>query len=189
MKRRKFIGSLAGSLAVGMSFAAAGCSFESIFATISAFVPVGLSALAGIIALIPGLSVASPILLAVKAAFADLSAIVTEYQNAPSADKATLLGKITTALSAVIDNFQTFVSSLSIPSGVATLVEGFASLILSTLEGFANALTPTATAPAIQARLSTRTIQVSPARRSVKDFKKQWNALASANGHPEVELQ
>ena len=128
-----------GALGVGIGITTMGLSCESIFADIESYVPIGLAAFNEILSLVDPTEAAllTPIINDVKAAFADLTAAITQYENAPASDKSTLLGKITTAINAVIDEINQFWNDLKLPdSGLASTIEGVLQIILSTLAAF-----------------------------------------------------
>ena len=128
---------------------------------------------------------------------ADVLAAIDQYNNAPAADKTTLLAKISLILSDLSQNIQTFVSdvlpSLSGNTALA-LVTGLISLILSTLAGFAAQLpTPPAGAVGAHAHRAARAVPagivIAPKVLSRKNFVKQYNALCASNGHAEISLR
>jgi hypothetical protein len=176
-----------------ITFSMAGCSVMS---AISAYVPVGLAAFNGVIALLssvglipPGTSTAIGLIVAiVKAGFADLLTAINEYNAAPAASKVSFEQKISLVLTDIGDNITKFmddVSSSLATSTVGKLVVGLVSLILSTLAGFAGQL------PAPAAGRKTYAVAgqaVTPRAISVKEFKKEYNQLVGAGGHPELEL-
>jgi hypothetical protein len=199
MNRRQFTGHLvtgAAVVAIGAEgFVLTGCTAASIFAQIQAYVPIGLLAFQGILAVIaPFVPMAGGIAIIVgliKAAFSDLSAAVSEYQSAPAADKATALGKIKVVLGVIADQFQKFLSDLNLGSSnpLYLIVAGIVKVILSALAGFAGQLpgTPVAIKMSIQMRDGS-VVQVTPKLMSIKQFKAAYNAVAVNGGHPEIEL-
>jgi hypothetical protein len=173
-----------------LSFTACPAWLQSLYQDILKYVPVALQAFGSILSLLAGAgvipvpagTVIAGIIAIVKAAFADLQTDVTNYENAPAAQKSTLLGKISTALAVVEGNLQEFWSDLQIPDPqLAETVEGLIGVILSALAGFATQLpTPTPT-PALTAVLKKRAtlpklIAVPAKKYSVKGFKAAYNA-------------
>jgi hypothetical protein len=174
-----------------------GCpSFGGITSAISTYVPVGLAAFNGVLLLLtsagvipPGTSTAiGALVLLVKAGFADLLAAVQEYNNAPAAQKVTVKEKISLILAVIAANIEKFASDIVgmvSDNKLLQVVTGLLTLILATLAGFSGQL------PAPLAGRKTLSVAgkaVTPKLLPLKDFKKQWNQLAGAGGHPEVEL-
>jgi hypothetical protein len=193
--RRIFIESLGLAIAGGSVVSLAGCPAASVFAQIQAWVPVGLSALQGILTVLTpvigpiGGSIAVIVGL-IKSSFADLMAAVSEYQNAPAASKATLLDKIKLILQDLADNFNKFLADLNLNGNpILSLVVSLVQVILNVLAGFAGALPGTPVAIRRQVRLRNgSTVTVTPVKLSLADFKKQFNQLADNAGHPEIDL-
>lgn len=193
--RRGFIAASGASIlfllmsAVSATSLLTGCNPIDIFTQIAIYVPIGLAAVSGIVALIPGLGAAAPILVLVKAGFADLLAAVQAYQAAPAADKATLLAKITLFLSDIITNFQAFIAALSIPGPLAILVEALATLLISTLQAFLNKISATPTPTQVHLRVAAKQVTVAAKYRTAKQFKAEYNATANAAGHSEIDIR
>jgi hypothetical protein len=171
------------------------CSLSSVYNAILQYVPVGLSAVASILAILTGggVVIAPAVSLAVSlvnAGFADLKAAVNSYESAPAANKATLLGKVSTVLASVEANLQAFWSNLSIPDQkLESTVQGLLGVVVTTLLGFGTQLPAPAATPAIAARASLRrTINLPPQKRSVAAFKKDFNAILEQNGLSEHKL-
>jgi hypothetical protein len=189
--RRQFGKVLTGGvIAIPLGVTSLGLSCGSIFLDIEKYVPVGLSAFQVVINLLdPALSLPVAALISeVKAGFADLQVVVTNYNNAPAANKASLLGKISTAIDAVKSEIQAFWSNLNLPDGsLATLISGLLGVILSTLTAFLPSLPPPIASPsAMKAmRTTTKTIIFVPKKRSVKQFKTDFNDLLVANNQQE----
>jgi hypothetical protein len=175
-------------------FAMTGCNA---FADIAAWIPVATTAIQGILSLVtpfinPAATAAINLALA---ALASLGGAITEYNNDTNvADKATLLAKIRTFLSDVGTNIQSFLNALNIGGNpIVTVVLGLAQILLAAIAGFLGQL-PT-TAGANTKVLSTTvtaggtTLPVAPKLyKNVKDFKRDFNAVAIANYHPEIEI-
>jgi len=197
MNRRAFISNI-GKTAVVLGLSSmVGCSFSNVYANILKYIPVGLSAFNAIVAILSGAGIIPPggsVVIAVainlvKAAFADLQTAITQWQNAPAASKAGLLGAITTALTIVEADLQNFWASLNIPDGtLASLIEGLLGVIVSTLMAFSSQLPPATPSPALTAALEKRkslrrTITVTPKMRTVKEFKVEFNAKLNEAGY------
>lgn len=179
-----FIGLLASA---GSLVTATACSVVD---NILKYVPVALQALAAILSVLAGNGVViSPVVTAAialaKAALADLQTAITDYNNAPAANKANLLGMVSTALAVVEADIQKFWSDLSLPDGkIASIVSGILGIVLSTLAAFATQL-PAPVVPAatktMRAELK-KTIPVVAKKRSPKEMKKEINALLQGTG-------
>lgn len=175
---------------IGSSLSLEGCS---VFDSILTWVPIGLTALQGIVTVLgPLIGPAAGIITLIKAAFADLSAAVSAYKNDTNpADKATLLAKIRTFLGDIVNNFQTFFNALNIGNNpILNIVIGLANVILAAIEGFMGQLPATGTkTPTTSFHVGTRQLTVTPKfYNRVSDFKHDYNAVASAGGHPEISI-
>lgn len=120
----------------------------------------------------------------VKAALADVGTAVSAYDAAPATDKATFLGKLSTALSVAMAELQTFWNDLTIPDPqLAQLIQGLLGVILSTLAGFATQLpAPQTSLAARRADGLPRRLPITPMKRSVSQFRKDFNAVLKAHG-------
>jgi hypothetical protein len=99
-----------------------------------------------------------------------------------------LAGKIATALTAAEDSVQQFWNALKIPDAkLAALIEGLLGVIISTLSGFAAAL-PAPAAPPARAQRAKR-IATPAQRRSVKQFKQDFNGVLARSGYEKYALQ
>lgn len=147
----KFLSSAGLAIATGFTTMAVSCG--SVFNEILQYVPVALQALQGLLSVLQsgGITLSSVVqadLNDAKAAFADLQADVTSYNDAPAASKATLLGQVSTALSIVQGSVQKFWTDLGLPDGnIATIVSGVLGVILSTLAYYQAQLPATSSIP------------------------------------------
>lgn len=192
MNRRSFAQRLLMFLAVGSSAVfMTGCN---VFTDILNWIPVGLTALNGIITVLgplipPG---AASIITIIKAAFADLQAAITQYNaDTNPADKATLLAKIRTFLADIVNNFQAFLNALNLGNNpIINIVIGLANIIISAIEGFMNQIPPVSSAVTLATlKLGSKTVTVTPKfYKNVGDFKKDYNSFAMSNGHPEIKI-
>jgi hypothetical protein len=192
MNRFKFITTnVIGVLGLSaLSFLTDGCS--AIYGQIAAYVGVGISAFqsvvnilagAGIITLPEGTAIAA-ILALVKVGMSDVSAAVAAYEAAPAANKLTLAGKISTALSVVQGEVQQFWSDVVIPDAkMASTISGLLGLIISTIAGFVTALP--ALAVAAPKVVFNKTMPVAPKRISASQFRKEFNAILASGGYSE----
>ena len=175
--------------ASAFSLVAAGCpSFSNVFSDISTYVGLGVTAVSGVVAILSGGGIVSTaagvaitaVLALIKAGFADISAAVAEYENAAPADKATLEGKISTAIQAVVDQIQNFWNDLKIPDAkLASTVQGLLELIVGTLSAFLTKLPAAPAAPTVTARK----LAVAPKMRTAKGFVKDYNNILAQNGY------
>ena len=188
--RRLFLG--AGAFAVASVNAACWLT-GGVFAQILSYINVGLQAFQAVVDLVaptaaPGIDA---IVALVKAAFVDLQTAVDAYEAAPAADKATLLGKVSTALSILEAQIQQFWNDLHLPDGnLATLVSGLLGIILSVLAGFATQLPAPAPTPQVaKAKALPNVIPVTPNKMSAGAFKKAFNAKLTAGGQKPVNFK
>lgn len=194
--RRQFTSSLALLfVALAAPFAMLGCG---IFSDILAWVPVGISAINGIVtvlgALLPPSAVS--IIALIKTAFTDLTATINAYNaDTNPADKATLLAKIRTLLAEIAANFQSFLDQLNLGNNpIEAIVIGLANVFLAAIQGFlgqlpapAGGATKTLTATF---RVDRKTMPLAPKYyKHPADFKHDWNLVCIADGHPEIEIQ
>lgn len=179
-----------GTLAIGLGITSMALSCASIFADILKYVPVALQAFTAILDILSGGGIAigadAAITMAinlVKAGFADLQVFVQQYDSAPAADKSTLAGKIATGINLVIGDIQAFWVSLKLPdSDLAAIVQGLLAIILSTLEGFLPSLPAPVSAAALTVHIG-KAIAYTPQKRSVKQFRKDFNAQLAKSGY------
>jgi hypothetical protein len=181
---KRSILNLAALSSLGSIVSSTGCS---VISDLLKYIPVALQAISGVITVLTGGGIAiAPIVNLVltdaKAAFADLSADITAYDNAPASDKSTWLGKVSTALSIVEGNIQQFWSDLNIPdAALASIVAGVLGIVVSTLGYFQSQLpapTPSPSLTAIQQKRATltKTITVAAKKRSLSQFKADINS-------------
>jgi hypothetical protein len=166
-----------------------------IVADLLKYIPVALQAITGIVSVLTGGGIAlSPLVNEIirdaQAAFANLSADITAYENAPAVDKTTFLGKVSTALAIAEGNIQQFWAALNIPDAViATVVAGVLGVIVSTLSYFASQLPTPAPSPALAAMQAKRgaipgskLLNVPAKKRSLKQFKSDLNSAFGNTG-------
>ncbi len=191
----KIVGS--GALVLGIGEVSMGLSCASVFTDIERYVPIGLSAFQAVVSIVdPALVVPVALVVTeVKAAFADLVAAVTMYNDAPAANKATLLGKISTAINVVETEIQIFWNDLKLPdSALANEISSLLGVILSTLTAFLPQLpAPTTPVAMVQKRPSKvdqlqKTIVFTPKKRSVKQFKHDFNTVLESNQHVQYSI-
>jgi len=190
MKRRAFLqwASLSGLALAIPNFL--GCSWSSIYAQIKAYVPVGVNAFIAVLGVLGANNISTTALTggvnAVKGAFAVITAAIDAYNSAPADQKTTLLSKISLAISDATQNLNQFWSNLSIPDAkLATLIEGLLGVITSTLGAFAAQL-PAAPTPTVALARAIRSV---PKKRSVKQFKADFNKLLADAGQSQFALK
>jgi len=181
----KLIGVFTLLTTAGWSVVLEGCAS---FKQISGWVVTGLSSFQSVVDLLVGEgiimvaigSVIDLIIKGVKAAIADIGTAVDNYNNAPAATKASLLGKISDALMAAQNEIAQFWNDLMIPDAkAASTVAGLLGLIVSTLSGFMAGL-PAATKQLMAFQKSLPRVA---AAKSEGDFKKRFVAILESNGY------
>jgi hypothetical protein len=184
--RRDFGKMVGGGVAVGtLGMTTMGLSCSSVFTDIATYVPVGLQAFEAVVDIIDpaAVIVLNPIITIVKASFADLTSAISAYNNAPAASKATLLGKISTAINDVTASLQRFWNDANLPDGtLATTISSVLQIILSTLTAFLPSLPPAA-APANAPKTLAKTMSITPVKRTQKQFKADVNAALTKGGY------
>src|ERR1700686_5056500 len=133
--------------AASFSLLATGCA---VWDDIKAWIPIALEAVGAIVALIPGLSMLSPIITVITAGLSQILTDIQQYQNVAGP---TLLSKIQAGLSDVVANLQNFLQSINVNDpALAAIITGLAQIILSTIAAFQQRLTAAgAPAPAVAA--------------------------------------
>jgi hypothetical protein len=199
-----------GLLAITLSLAliVAGCPpFATVMQKLKQYVPIGLQAFAGVVAIInppvgSALALAAPL---VNKAWSDLSSTIDAYNAAPAADKSSALGATLTALDALEANLKQSVTDLGgNPSSPEVQAAQAALLLLTTtLTAIESQLVPPQAPPALviahaHARIAMaqgpRTVMVAhdsivlvPAK-SPSDFCAQYNRIMASAGHPDRRL-
>jgi len=191
LSRRDFNRLALASAALGPAMLATGCNLET---DILNYSKVGKQAFDNVVAILEADGVlpagGNQFSKAVDAAFDAVTAAVNAFQ---AQNPTGTLADISAALVAVTTAINAFLSELNIPvPSTVTLVIALVSVILSTIAGFLTQLPPSpgAAATAIHVRkIGARTFEITPKMRSVRKFKRDWNAAAKAGGHPEAELK
>jgi hypothetical protein len=173
-----------------MPFALMGCGLFSDILTWTSVAGVALDGIVTVLgSFMPPGGVAA--IKGIKAFLADLAGAVTQYQNDTNpADKATLLAKIRTLLGDIATNFQSFLAQLNLGNNpIVTLVLGLAQVILSAIMGFLGQLPATGRTLSTSLTLGGKTLVVTPKYyKRVSQFRDEYNAVCSANGHAEIEI-
>ena len=151
---------------------------------------IGLLVSAGVLAC----ATCSVIANAAVAAIAAIGTAIQAYENAPASGKATLLGKIQTAIQAAITAATEFFKSVAIPGGtLADTILSLAGLILSALTGYLQDFFPTALGTVRSFHLGSNAavsspvaISVTPKSMSLRQYNAAWNAIVKQAGYPEA---
>lgn len=196
MNRREF-GKMGLTATVLFSFVnLTGCIFGNVVSSITAYIGVGIAAIKSVVAILQGAGIVntvegiaiSAVLTLIQSAWADVTAAIAEYENAPATNKQTLLGKVSTALQSVADQIQKFWTDLSIPdSKLAALIQGLLGVVLSTIAGFLTQLPQ----PTPAARISVnwnKSINVIATKRNEKQFRNDFNSLLHQGGYDKYAI-
>jgi hypothetical protein len=133
---------------------------------------------------------AGAILSIILGALADLQASLVQYQaDSIPADKASLLAKIKTFLRDIGSNFQLFLDNLGPLGTIPTVIIGIIQVVLSTLGWFSGNLPQSAVVAAMPMPMTLRAtnqiLYVTPQKRSLKQFKSDFNSVVILGGHSE----
>jgi len=198
MNRRQFCGHLTtGGLVLatgGTIFVLEGCTSSTVFSDILNWVPVGEDALNGIIKLLTGAGAVNPaaaaIVVTTEAAFSQLEADIKIYQSITPPPSG-VEQEITDGLGILVSNFQAFLSAINVSdSTLLTTIAGLVEVVLSTVAGF-EALLPAAVAAKLanrNFRIGSRNYTYTAQHRTKRSFKRAYNSVAKAGGHPEIEI-
>jgi hypothetical protein len=195
INRREFTGHLvkgAAVVAIGSEgFLLTGCAGFTVQSVLD-WVKIASGSIGGVINLLIGAGILACATCSVLAnvALAAITAVgtaVQNYLNAPAADKATLKGKIITALHAAFAAAaSSFQSVQVIPGNILTLVTGLAGLVIDAIAGFITALGGTALK---SFSLAANSIPVTPhIYAKASDFRDDCNKLFVQYRHPEEVL-
>ena len=190
LTRREFTKStaaLAAGAAVSSALELTGCNLET---DILNYSKVGKAAFDSVVAMLEARGVlpagGNQFTRAVDAAFDAVAAAVAAYQ---AGNGTGTLAEISAALAAVTAAISTFLGELNIPeASLLSLVLALVQIILETIAGFVSKL-PAPPAPPITQFHTRRGDQltVEPRVRTVRQFKRDWNAAAA--GHAELQLK
>jgi hypothetical protein len=193
MNRRSFA-KYTGIGLLGLTINFESCTASSVFNSILTWIPIGVSAIQGIVTLLGALvpPQATAIITLVNAGFASLLATVTQYENDTNpADKATILAKIHTILADIVTNFKSFLGALNLGNNpIEAIVIGLANIILAAIAGFINQLPVSNITTSMSYKLDRKSITVIPKYyKNVAQFKLDYNTEANSHGHPELDLK
>jgi hypothetical protein len=173
----------AGALSITMD----GCN---VFQDIENWIPVGEAAFQGIVNLLEGAGLITPainpLVTTIIAAFNDLLADIKAYQ-AITPPPAGLLAKIEAVFNLIVSNFQSLLAQIA-SNPIATLIIGLAQIILSTIAGFLGELPLSSQILSGTFRAGGQSVTYTAQKRTVARFKKDYNSVATAAGHPEIKL-
>lgn len=147
------------------------------------WIPVALTAVSAIVKLL-GPVIPAPVAATIVLIQMGFSALLTAIQNYKSGSG--VLADIANAIAAVETAFQNFFASLSIPSTLLSTIEGLASIIISTIQAFANEINPASTTTSMT--VGGRQLAVSPVKRSLRKFKEDWNTECLKDGAPSARI-
>jgi len=179
-----------GTAFIGTAELAGGCN---LFNDILNWIPVGEASVNAMLTVLTsnGIAIAPAVSAAVtltEAGLTALTAAVKEYQ-ATTPPPVGAVAKVQTALKDVVDNFQTFLASINVPGNIFSVISGLAQVVLSTVAAFENQLPPTTPAATAAARttivgatahVGQAVIVITPKHRTVRAYKKDWNATLDA---------
>lgn len=187
MNRRDMLRTTVSGVAVctltGAAMLEEGCTTGDALAQLNKWLPVGIQAFAGVVAIInPAAgSVLAVAVTTAKALWADVSAAVAAYNAAPAASKATVLGKVETALGALISGLPDVLKQIPGGAEYANTVTAAIDLVLATLSAIDANLG--GVPPVAQATATARTAKITKAATNGADFKKQFNQILANGGY------
>jgi hypothetical protein len=179
-----------------------GCS---VMADIVSWGPVGLASFNAMVLVLEngGVVVETAAISLIRGIWVRLIAAAKQYEATVPAPVGAL-AEVYTAFTDLVANFQAWLTSLSLPNGaLLTMIVGLAQIILSTIASLEGRLPPIAASDPLTASAHRRFVealhrpltvagkfigQVPAVDRSVGRYKKDWNKVAVAGGHPEAEL-
>lgn len=198
LNRRTFLGTSALALAAS-TMTLEGCSFSSVMSNLGKFLPIGLSALAGVANLIsPGAGTAIAALIGlINAAWGALQGAVHDYNTAPAAAKQTALEKVLLALDVVQEYLAKTTASLGVGTSTALKAAEAALLLITTTLGALEAQLAPKAAPAVANTHSAHAASHSvvtvagniPVSGKPGDFKKTFNEIVAGAGRSDLQLK
>lgn len=184
---------IARATAIGATpFLLAGCGIT--ITDVMNWTQIGAGAISTVMTLLGGIAgfACAACIVAANVATTAINAIagaITEWQNAPATDKATLWGKIHTALVAAFDQVTAFFNGINLTANplVKTIIS-IASLVFSALSGFITKFFPTVALSLNQRqpKMGAEIIPFSPKEYKPNDFKKALNNILISGGHSEL---
>jgi len=173
----------------GTALTMTGCN---VFTDIENWVPVGTAAFNSIVVLLETAGLINPamapVIAAIRLGFTEILADVKAYL-AIQPPPVGALAKIQAVFGLIVSNFQDMLSQLQIATGpILTLVISLAQVILSTIAGFLGQLPVAASVLTGTLKVGKETVAYTAQKRSVRQFKKDWNSKVKAGNHPEMAL-
>ena len=160
----------------------------SLWSDVLNWIPVGEAAVNSILAVLAGNGVAitpaiQQIVNLIEAGFNALTAAVKEYQST-TPPPVGALAKVQAAFKDIVDNFGTFLQSLTVPNSILGIITGLAGIVLSTIGAFVNKLPQMAGAKtamlASSIKINGTAVPVTPHQRSTGGFRHDFNAVLDA---------
>ena len=187
MERRTWIKQLAVATLVGPAlFELEGCTPQGI-AKLESWIGVGLLDFQGIVSIInpPAGSALTAAVTIANAAWADVQAAITAYQQAPAASKATFLGKVTVVVNALMGQIANVLGLVPGAAEYTATAKAVLLLIISTLQAIATGLPTTTTTAAVRSAAIT-SLTLPPPAKNAKDFQGQVNQILKNGGYPPI---
>jgi hypothetical protein len=182
MNRRQFAGNLAKGMLAFLAFSSSALTGCNAVSDLEAWIPVALTAVSQIVKLL-GPLVPAPVSAAIAIIQAAFAALLTAIQNYKKGSG--ILADIAAGIAAVESAFNSFFATLNVPSALIDTIEGLAAIIISTIQAFAGEIGP---APAPTFAVNGKAVPVTPKKRSVNQFKTDWNTECVLRGTPQAEI-
>ena len=160
----------------------------SLWSDVLNWIPVGEAAVNSILAVLAGNGVAitpaiQQIVNLIEAGFNALTAAVKEYQST-TPPPVGALAKVQAAFKDIVDNFGTFLQSLTVPNSILGIITGLAGIVLSPIGAVVNKLPQMAGAKtamlASSIKINGTAVPVTPHQRSTGGFRHDFNAVLDA---------
>jgi hypothetical protein len=197
MNRRQFVGHLSGGalLAAAGGFPLVGmytctATLGSIEGDLNAWVPLGLDAFDGVLALFdpPLAALLTPFSSVVIAGLNGIEQAIADWQAADATQKPGLLGGIIAGIQTTQKDIVSFLAAVGVQAPALLVpAKALATIILGILQFFANKLSGSASTAASTVSLANGTIQVEPLNLTQPQFCAKFDARAVAVGHPEAQ--
>jgi rhamnogalacturonyl hydrolase YesR len=147
---------------------------------LKAWIPIALSALSGILKI---LGTTSPTFALIQAAFAAVLAAIQNYQSGTG-----VLSDIVNAIADVESSFQNFFLSLKVSPTLLETIEALATVIMSTIQAFANQISPSTTTGG-SFTVAGHRVTYTAQKRSIKQFEQDWNVICVERSQTGIELK
>jgi hypothetical protein len=170
-----------------------GCpSLTTVEGDLNAWVPLGLDAFDGVLALFdpPLAAVLAPVSSLVIAGLNSIETAIATWQAADATQKPGLLGGIIAAIQTAETAIGNFLAAVGVQAPALLVpAKALATIILGLLQFFANKLSGSAPTAASTVTVNGGAIQVEPLNLSQPKFCAKFDAKADALGHPEARGQ